>query len=743
MSLKEYDIKRRQGTPEPPGKRGKRGGSLRFVIHKHDATRLHFDLRLEMGGVLKSWAVPRGPGFQPGEQRLAVFVEDHPLDYADFEGIIPAGHYGAGTVMIWDEGSYQERGGDDGEGEKRLLENLNRGHITFILDGQRVRGEYALVRTGEAGKNWLLVKKRDEFSSSRVQTLAETSARSGRNMAEIASDAAREGAVWYPPEREPGPPLRDRQRPFPVASTTVPVAETLPSVIDLMLPAAEQQAFTDPKWLCEAMVGGLRAGMIIGGRRSRLVSRGGLEYQKRFGALLDGARAMDYNAVLDGVICLMVDGRPDEKALRSWKAGATSEPGPVFVVYDLLHLDGAGLRRLSLNQRLSLLDGLDLPAGVQRPPEGNRSPEELRSGGISHMLYRHQDSTYEKGVCPAWLLVPVAETRPPAISEELPETDRHRLGLETIPVAELHQGGFDRYDGPARLTSLTKVYWPDEGYTKGDLLAYYYETADFVVPWLDGYPLSLNRHPDGIAGEGFYHKDQQGYVPPFMSTVPVSSEGSGKVINYMLCRSRDDLLYLANMGCIELHPWFSTPDKPDHPRWGVIDLDPDGNGFDDVIRVALAIHGLLQDLQVPHQVKTSGATGLHIGFPLNDRLYTYEQVREFCLGVCGRILRRFPDLCSLERSKAARRGKIYLDCFQNRRGSTLASPYCVRPLPGAPVSMPLHWEEVGRGLVPGLFTIRTVHKRLKSYGDLWEPLGTGQADLAGVMKKLAESPDSG
>lgn len=289
-----------------------------------------------------------------------------------------------------------------------------------------------------------------------------------------------------------------------------------------------------------------------------------------------------------------------------------------------------------------------------------------------------------------------------------------------------------------KLTNQHKIYWPEDGFTKGDLIAYYNVTAPVILPYLKDRPESLNRYPNGITGESFYQKDAGDAVPEWIKTIQIYSESTKKEIDYIICNDRAALLYLANLGCIELNPWNSTAKKPDTPTYMIIDIDPSkDNTFDQVIDAALATKQILDDCGAPAFCKTSGATGLHIYVPLGNK-YTYEQVKDFAHLVALHVTELLPDSTTLERN-LKKRGtqKIYIDHLQNRRGQTVASAYSVRPRPGATVSAPLHWKEVKPGLMPQQFTLQTMQHRLAKTGDLFAPvLGKG-IDMLKCLKKIS------
>jgi bifunctional non-homologous end joining protein LigD len=290
-------------------------------------------------------------------------------------------------------------------------------------------------------------------------------------------------------------------------------------------------------------------------------------------------------------------------------------------------------------------------------------------------------------------------------------------------------------------TNLSKIFWPKEKYTKRDLLNYYYQVAPYMLPYMKDRPQSLNRHPNGIEGKSFYQKDVTGKVPEWMRTFPYRSEGDDRDKNFLVCSDEASLLYIASLGAIEMNPWSSRVQSPDNPDWCIIDLDPDKNSFDQVVRAAQVTHDILEQLEVPSYCKTSGSTGLHIYIPLGAK-YNYELSKEFARMLVKLVHGQLPDFTSIERPTANRKGKIYLDFLQNRPQATIAAPYSVRPKPQAPVSMPLHWDEVTKGLRIENFTLKNAIDRLKSTGDLFKPvLGKG-IDMKAIIRKLDSSMPS-
>ncbi len=270
-------------------------------------------------------------------------------------------------------------------------------------------------------------------------------------------------------------------------------------------------------------------------------------------------------------------------------------------------------------------------------------------------------------------------------------------------------------------THLGKLYWPKEKITKRDLLEYYHSMAPFILPYLKDRPQSLNRHPNGIAAPGFYQKEIGSKIPSWLSTYEYFSGSEKKTIHFLVCKDEASLLYMASLGCIEMNPWHSRVQKPDQPDWCVIDLDPDGNSFDQVIEAAKKVKEVLDSIKLPAFCKTSGATGIHICIPLGAK-YSYDQSRLLAKLVVTLVHEELPSFTSLERTPAKRKGKIYLDFLQNRTIQTIAAPYSVRPRPGATVSTPLHWEELKKGLSPKNFTMFNILQRVKKEGDLFAPV---------------------
>jgi bifunctional non-homologous end joining protein LigD len=736
MSLKEYSRKRNfSKTPEPSGADPVAPGA-RFVVQLHHASRVHYDLRLEIGGAFKSWAVPKGPSLNPNDTRLAVEVEDHPLDYGRFEGVIPRGNYGAGTVMIWDYGGLIERSAkDETDSARRLVEAWDKGHVTFILSGHKLAGEFALIKSKKAGaeRQWLLVKKRDAYAAYEDVTAQDKSAATGRSMDEIAAQADAKGEVWLPGKgpvdpatlkewlTPTAPPRRARKQPaeppkeqHAATAKTLKSAspERLPRRLKPLMPHVATEPFSDDEWAYAPDWQGLRAIAEVEPRRASLHSRQLLPFDKRFPDVVRALKALGRTAVLDGEL---VHWSTDGQAKRP-RAGESA----TYVVYDLLHLDGKNTRELPQRVRRQLLEELlteardDVRLGDQW--YGDEAYQKALDAGMKHglngVVAKRRSAAYGTGTTADWVRLTAKD-----------DGDAAR---------EPH------------VTHLDKVWWPDEGYTKGDVIAYYRDVAPVILPHLVDRPQSMHRHTDGITKAGFFQKDWTGFLPSPVDSVRIASESSQKTILYLLCQNPYSLLFLANLGCIEFNPWLSRRDSLDLPDYSVIDLDPDKTrktDYADVVRVALSVRRILEELQLQSFVKTSGSTGMHILVPLDGRS-DYDTSRELAKLVCARVEAEFPQLTTTERSPAKRKGRLYLDAFQNGRGQTIAAPYCIRPRPGAPVATPLLWSEVTAELSPAQFTMKNLRARLDRLGaDPWAGLPMAHNDSALLAAALTSGND--
>ena len=546
MGLETYrkmrDFRR---TPEPRGCVSKTN-RRRFVVQEHHASKLHFDFRLEMGGVLKSWSVPRGPSLDPAEKRLAVETEDHPVEYLKFEGRIPEGEYGAGEHMRWDSGTYEPLGGD-----ASALEQLEAGRLDFELKGEKLRGAFTLVRMRGREGQWLLMKRTDEFAS----------------------------RGWTLRLREP-----------------VDGKET------------------------------------IEGKGKSKKAKGKVEDE---------------------------DGAGGNRGARSSK-------------------DGASVRKFDTEKSTK---------GARVVPVGR--------------ALKSKDLTGDLNV---------------------------RVAREVVS-----------------LTHLERVYWPDEGYTKGDLIRYYHEISRHITPYLEDRPLIMKRYPAGIRGQSFHQHDVR-EAPDFVRTIGLEVEdGGAHTVDYIVGSGAATLLYMANLGAIERHPWHSRVEDLEHPDWFVFDLDPsEGVEFETICDVALTTREVLARVGLDAYAKTSGSRGIHVYVPVRAE-YTYEQIAKLAEQVATVVAREQSEVATVERSKRKRGARmIYVDHMQNARGKSVVAPYSVRPKPGATVSAPLRWREVERKKIKTAdFHIKNMLRRIESVGDLFKPVLRKKQRLEGVFERARELFEAG
>lgn len=832
MSLTKYNEKRNfEKTAEPKGKIGKSENKLVFVIQKHAASHLHYDFRLEMDGVLKSWAVPKGPSLDPSVKRLAMMVEDHPYSYKDFEGNIPEGNYGAGNVIVWDNGTYEPADKNyKTTAENKLKADLHKGHLSFILKGKKLKGEFALVKLRGAKQEnaWLLIKKEDKYATDSDILEKNKSVISKSTLEALEKKLTKET-------------LNKKK-----AITKTKEIETQAKALFLspMLAKLTEKPFNDDDWVFENKYDGYRTIAVINPADVRLFSRNELPFDKDFKPIAESLKKLKHTAVLDGeVVVENAKGRSDFQLLQNYiKQGKGKLK---YYVFDLLSIDGNDITHLSLLERKELLqlllkkqrlsnilysehvvgksnalwnkaiknksegiiakkadsiygtgqrNGDWLKIKLSRQEEaiiiGITAPKNSRSHFGALLLGQYQDGELHYiGKCGTGFteasLTDLYTTFQPYLTNVSPLTekpkmpdkifwmkphfvaqvkytewtqDRHLrhpvfLGLrkdksatDVTLTAENSamkskpktENEYELKVGKAtlRLTNQNKLYFPNEGITKGAIVNYYKEIANLILPYLKNRPQSMNRFPNGIAGPSFYQKDVDvEKSPSWLLTHSIFSESNKANIDYLICNDKETLLYMANLGCIEMNPWNSTIKKPDNPDWIVIDIDPEKEEFTEVVRTALTVKEVLDELETDCYCKTSGATGLHVYIPLGAK-YDYDTVKIFAELIATEVHARLPETTSLERTIKKRNHKIYIDFLQNRKGQTLAAPYSVRPKPGATVSTPLEWDEVNESLMPAQFTIKSVLQRFEKKGDLWKPvLGKG-IEINKILKKL-------
>ncbi|RXK83415.1 DNA ligase D [Filimonas effusa] len=930
MTLTTYRKKRSfNQTPEPQG--GKAGTkALHFVVQQHAASHLHYDFRLEMDGVLKSWAIPKGPSLNPQDKRLAMMVEDHPYDYRNFEGIIPKGNYGAGTVIVWDQGELEplEPSGDKKKDEKALLQQLKAGSLKFSLHGTKLKGEFALVKLKNARENnaWLLIKHRDKYAKETDITKKNRSVISDKTLGQIAktSDVIYEHGKLSkaktnttskttkktaPPKKTAPKKTTSRNKKTVAAAKTTPGRKTtsrsaatpkaavpkaatkattpktaaattkpqqplpvtgpkaaFPKTAKPMLAMLANKPFNAEGWLYEVKWDGYRALALSHKGKLELLSRNAKSFNDKFYPVYQAVKDWGIDAVVDGEICVLNEkGISHFGSLQNWRSEADGDL--VYYVFDLLWLEGRNLMSLPLTQRRALLASRMPKDSIIRFSEAFESTateflEAATNLGMEGIMAKKADSEYIPGErTSSWIKIKAHKRHEVVIggytrNEDTPrpfssllvgiydeeghfvytgkigtgfniaqqkemlaqfnKLKRKTSPFEIVPdinkpsrfrpnppeakatwlkpqlvcevsYTEVTTDGVMRHpsfegmrtDKEAKkvvaekavavsnltkkeatktekmlkpvskkgrktllnpteetqvktvngnelsFTNLSKPYWPNDGYSKRDMLNYYYQVAPYILPYLVDRPQSLNRYPNGIKGGSFYQKDVTGKVPDWIQQFPYTT-GEGEDKNFMVASNEASLLYMANLGVIEMNPWSSTIHYPDYPNWCLIDLDPSkSNTFDQVITVAQTVNEVLTEMKVKSYPKTSGSTGIHIYIPLGAQ-YTYDQSQLFAKMIAASVQQRLPEFTSIERMTRKRKGKLYIDYLQNRPQATLAAPYSLRPKPGATVSMPLHWEEVKKGLQLKDFNIQNAIARITSEGDIFRPvLGKG------------------
>lgn len=844
MSITKYNEKRNfNSSAEPKGEIKKSGNELVFVVQKHAASHLHYDFRLEMDGVLKSWAVPKGPSMNPDDKRLAVMVEDHPYDYKDFEGNIAEGNYGAGNVIVWDNGTYlpiDTVNTDDAE--KTLLKGLEKGHLRFILKGKKLKGEFSLVKLkGKQDNAWLLIKHTDEFSNNSDVLAENKSVLTGITLEKLEQNQKN---------------ATSSKKKVKIVDEKENSGNTTPEFIEPMLAETAKKPFINADWLFEIKYDGYRTIAVVDKENVKLFSRNKLSFTANFKAIAEALKNVGHNVVLDGEVVIEDEtGRSDFQLLQNYQK---SGKGTLkYYVFDILNLDGNDTRSLTLVERKELLKLLITPLKLSNVIYSEHVLEKGESffeNAIKHnyegVMAKAANSPYRSGKrSHEWLKIKITRqeeaiivgitepkgarnyfgalllaqyegkslkyigncgtgfdektlkdlygrfkasfTDKPAFTKKInlkskvqwmkpkfvcqvkftewTESKHMRhpvfIGLRTDKKPEDVIGISSEKEPEANgkaenpdnktatnntidlkigkinlhLTNQHKIYFPDDGYTKGDIINYYSEVAEIMLPYLINRPQSMNRFPDGINGKSFYHKDVDiSKIPSWLETSQIYSESNKGEIDYLLCNNKATLLYMANLGCIEINPWNSSVKNIQNPDWIVIDLDPEKIDFKEVVRTALVVKDVMEELETDCYCKTSGATGLHIYIPLAAQ-YEYDTVKIFAELIAHTVNVRLPETTSIVRPLNQRQNRVYIDFLQNRIGQTLAAPYSVRPKPGATVSTPLHWIEVNEKLSPQQFTIKNTLKRLKQEGDLWKPVLEKGTDISKILQSISDN----
>ena len=822
-NLASYRRKRTAGsTPEPFAGRMARaaaaGPRRSFVVQQHQATRLHWDFRLEVDGVLRSWAVPKGPSSNPEDKRFAALVEDHPLDYADFEGSIPEGNYGAGHVIVWDCGTYIELA--------PFEEGFEEGKLLFELRGHKLRGRWTLVRmkgsrgaaSGQgAGKEWLLIKERDQWAGAAAPD--DDSVYSGLTLEDMS---------------DPGRLSKRLARRLSRVDPRPPKSGALQ--IQPML-ARPGEAFDREGWIFEIKYDGYRLLIEKSEGEVTLRSRTGRDLTGSFPEIARSAVRLPYaQFVIDGeAVVLDKRGVPSFSLMQQRGRAASPDADPatdfpaVHYAFDLPQALECDLRDVPLVERKALLRAMLPSAGPIRYSDhidrfGANAYRSMREIGLEGVVGKRADSPYRSGRSHDWIKVRGARTGDFVIAGWAPNKSNPRdvgalalaefrddrltfcgrlgSGLsgavrETLmrrlqalgkgdalaedpdirwvrPVlvceaaykeythdGRLRQPSFHRlrddkpprecigsYDDPVPeraqplprreviVTNPDKVFFPEKGLTKDDLVRYYERVAQWMLPYLQNRPLVLTRFPDGIHGKSFYQRDAPDFVPDWVKRTSLWTQTEDRDISYFMVDDAPALKYLANMGAIPVHVWHSRIDSLERPDWCVLDLDPKEAPFEDVIEVAREIRNLLEEIELPGYLKTSGASGLHILLPMARHL-THDQSRSFAELLARVIVARRPEICTVVRAVRERSSKVYIDYMQNRHGQLIAAPFSARAEAAASVSMPVKWSELNGRLKNANYHIENALRRLRRVGDPMRDLLTDEPDLERALARLA------
>jgi bifunctional non-homologous end joining protein LigD len=913
MPLNEYNAKRDfKRTPEPSGptsdtSQQSNKGILRFVIQKHNASRLHYDFRLETrDGVLLSWAVPKGPSLDPRQKRLAVETEDHPLDYIDFEGVIPEGNYGAGTVIVWDIGSYTT--------ERDIRQQFRDGKISFTLSGAKIKGSFVLIRIKQRQKQWLLIKSDHDphdtsatTSEADLTLTAPESVLTGRTNDELAEDGAGQ-------EKRSGKEGQRLQLLLDNNNINVKKTSQFPLSVKPMLAGHADTPFDNKDWVFEVKWDGVRAILLRNKAKgiTEIQSRNGKNITHRYPEItkaIDSVVKNNESIVLDGeIVVLNKEGIPDfqmhqkrmnVESQRDIEFLSNDIPATYFV-FDILYIDGRNVEDLQLSDRRKILNSL-IAEGSKRmriseyiEQEGKALFKSVIERRLEGIVAKHKHSRYHEGIrSSAWLKIKGILTQDCVVIgytmgegnrqdyfgslilaaydykgklhfighsgsgfgfDQLKQTltvmqrlrtDNNFCPVDFVPytnskptwlrpelVAEVKFSGWTQdmimrapiflrfrydkqsteclieqvqqemdhdiiFDGTRKnkeeveeekefslspheqnFSNLGKIYWPStgrvkKGLTKADLIEYYDKVSKYILPHLRNRPLSLKRYPDGITGKTFYHKNWIQEKPDYAKTIQVFSESKKDIINYLICNNKQTLLWLANLGCIEMHSWYSRvhdfnacnstancsdPTALDEQKCGldtpdfvVFDLDPyiysgkekegeepeyNVKGFKATVDIALDLKDLLGELHIKSYVKTSGKTGLHVFIPVAP-IYGYNQTRTFAEIIGKMLSQRNPGKITMEWNSSKRKGKVFFDYNQNSKGKTLASIFSVRPTKSASVSMPVKWSELS-DVQPADFTLINAPEILSAKGvNAWSTLYQNKQDLLKMIQRAS------
>ena len=786
-------------TPEPEGKAGrKKKRKLSFVIQKHDASRLHYDFRLELDGVLKSWAVTKGPSLDPADKRLAVRTEDHPLDYGSFEGVIPEG-YGAGTVMLWDEGEWIPR--------EDPHEGLKKGSLKFDLKGERLKGGWALVlMKGNSTKdkqNWLLIKEKDDEADRKndPRKTWQTSVSTDRDF-EAIEQAAVQGKSGVLGEDE---------------------TPDFPDLVKPQLATLRDEPPEGEEWLHELKFDGYRIQALIAGHQVRLITRNGKDWTERYPAIATALGKLDVKtAAIDGELVALDERGHSHFASLQAATNDGADARLAYYAFDLLSLDGKDLRKKALTERKAALEKI-IPADDETlhfsdhiEGKGETVIGKACDMGLEGIISKKTSARYQSGRGTSWIKSkcvgrdefviggyrksdkkgrPFAslllgefengkllyrgrvgtgfdEALMEALSQKMAKLERKTSAFEDAPgdakrgavwltpklVGEIaytertaegylrhpsfqglredkeaedvkttsdkqaeagngkEEGGDDGKVLGIRISHPDRVVYDEQGATKREIAEYLAEIAPRLLPHIKDRPVSLVRCPSGAGGKCFFQKHHTDSTPDAIGETEIK-EKDGNKASYLILNSPEALVSAAQIGALELHIWGARTDRLERPDRLVFDLDPDeGLDFEAVKDAAFEVREVLESAGLTSFALLTGGKGIHVVVPL-ERRHGWDDVKAAARGLAKQLSKAAPERYVAEASKAKRKGKIFIDWLRNGRGSTAICPYSLRARPGAPVAVPVRWDELSGIDAANTYTLSNIRRRLSSLKD--------------------------
>lgn len=858
MPLREYARKRQfDRTPEPKPEGSLRpGGRELFVVQLHHASRRHYDVRLQVGDVLKSWACPKGPSYDPKVKRLAVEVEDHPVSYAAFQGDIPDG-YGKGHVDQFDTGVWSTAGDPETQ--------LQKGHLRFELFGKRLKGGWHLVRSyrKERQPAWFLIKDDDSYASSiEADDLLDADMTKSTLRAAGRSGGAKDVAEKLKKTRRKAAPKLVRAR----RADPQKLAASVPGAIKRRVPEGffqpelarvREHPPTGDDWLCEVKWDGYRILTSVTDGRVEFWSRNALSWTAKLPEIRQAIEALGLNsAQLDGELIAVTEGQPDFNALQQTLSGESASP-LVYMLFDLPHLEGYDLSHCPLVERKAALENLlaEAPprlsysthvighaaeafdqASAQKlegtmckrvsshyrggrgddwvkvkrleadefaivgytPGKGARqgfgslllakpAPDGKWTyiGGVGSGFTDEMLRDLTKSIARGGSRVPTAQgiddaprdakwVSPTAVAEvffrgignqgllrqpslkairtdkspdELRSSDRDasngparkkHAGAKMTKGARRASSGEENSEGPVIITHPSRVVYPNEGYTKQDVADYYEAVMEWFLPGVLARPTSVIRWPDGIAKPSFFQKHIPTGGLKHVGAARLKEETGASAV-YLYPESPESIIELVQYNAIEFHPWGSRVDTPDCADRVVFDLDPGADVAWDCVRdAARLVRKLLSQVGLQSFLRTTGGKGLHVVVPLNPPC-PWPEVKQFARSFAEALEAMHPLDFIATSSKARRTAKIYVDYLRNGRGATAVASYSLRGRPGAPVAMPVRWDELARLKSAAQFDLKSAVERLKRQRkDPWAGIDDVQQNLATVVEALSK-----